>query len=284
MRINRGDAAGIEDVEQSVERAAKAGSLFQLHSSLNNLANLLWEVGRLAEGSERILEARALCERYGFASALSWNDAELVYDSSFRGDLEQTISLATAFLEHGDTVGYQLRPVLATRARALLGQGRSEEADADAQQAVVGMREAGRDAQVEGVILLAGAQCARAAGRESEADELLAEVLAGLFEETLYNLPLDLVELGRPAEYLALVEGRRGHLWLEAGRAAASGELGQASETYGRIGARFPEAWAALLAAERGDTSRLDAALAYFEEQHATPYIQRCRALMQASA
>jgi class 3 adenylate cyclase/tetratricopeptide (TPR) repeat protein len=284
VRINRGDAAGIEDVEQSVERAAKAGSLFQLHSSLNNLANMLWEVGRLAEGSERILEARALCERYGFANALSWNDAELVYDSSFRGDLEQTISLANAFLEQDDIVGYQLRPVLATRARALLAQGRSEEAAADAQQAVAGMREAGRDAQVEGFILLAGAQCARAAGRESEADELLAEVLAGRFEETLYNLPLHLVELGRPAEYLARVEGRRGHLWLDAGRAAASGELGQASETYGRIGARFPEAWAALLAAERGDTSGLDAALAYFEEQHATPYIQRCRALMQASA
>jgi hypothetical protein len=50
------------------------------------------------------------------------------------------------------------------------------------------------------------------------------------------------------------------------------------------MGARFPEAWAALLAAERGDTSRLDAALAYFEEQQATPYVQRCRALMQASA
>ena len=42
--------------------------------------------------------------------------------------------------------------------------------------------------------------------------------------------------------------------------------------------------WAGLLAAERGDTSRLDTALAYFEEQQATPYIQRCRALMQASA
>ena len=75
-----------------------------------------------------------------------------------------------------------------------------------------------------------------------------------------------------------------GHLWHEAHRAAASGELTRASEVYGTIGARFPEAWAALLAAERGETSRLDAALAYFEEQRATPYVQRCRALMQASA
>ena len=57
-----------------------------------------------------------------------------------------------------------------------------------------------------------------------------------------------------------------------------------AAETYGQIGARFAEAWAGLLAAERGDTSRLDAALAYFEEQRATPYVQRCRALLQASA
>jgi hypothetical protein len=50
------------------------------------------------------------------------------------------------------------------------------------------------------------------------------------------------------------------------------------------MGARFPEAQAGLLAAERGDTSRLDHALAYFEEQQATPYVQRCRALLQASA
>ena len=29
---------------------------------------------------------------------------------------------------------------------------------------------------------------------------------------------------------------------------------------------------------------RLDASLAYFEEQQATPFVERCRALMQASA
>src|SRR3954452_18607889 len=285
VRIDNGDGAAIADVEQSVERAAKAGSLFQLHSSLNNLANLLWQVGRLAEGSERIHEARALCERYGFASALTWNDAELVYDSFFRGDLEHAISLANSFLERGsDVVGYQLRPVLAVRALALLAQGRLQEATADARQAVAGQREAGRDAQVEGVILLTGAQCARAEGRDPEADELLAEVLAGHYDELLFALPLHLVELGRQAEFHALTEDTPGHLWREAGRAAASGELVRASEIYGRIGAHFPEGWAALLAAEHGDTSRLDAALAYFEEQGATPYVQRCRALLQASA
>jgi len=285
VRIHRGEPAAIEDVERSVERAAKAGSVFQLHSSLNNLANLLWEVGRLAEGSERIHEARALCERYGFASALTWNDAELIYDSFYRGDLERVISLANAFLERdAEELGYQLRPAHATRAMALLAQGRLEEATADAEQALTGLRGAGRDAQTEGPILGIAAQCARAAGHDSEADELLAEVLAGHYDETMFDLALHLVELGRGDEYLAFAEGHPGHLWLEAAQAAASGKLVRASEVYGRIGARFPEAWAALLAAERGDTSRLDAALAYFEEQRATPYVQRCRALLQASA
>jgi hypothetical protein len=93
-----------------------------------------------------------------------------------------------------------------------------------------------------------------------------------------------MVELGRADEYLRLAESISGHLWLEAGRAAASGDLAGASELYGRIGSRFPEAWSALVGAERGDTSRLDSALAYFEEQRATPYVERCRALLQASA
>jgi hypothetical protein len=80
------------------------------------------------------------------------------------------------------------------------------------------------------------------------------------------------------------MEGAVGHVWLEAGRAAGAGDLIDASAIYGQIGAGFAEAWAALLGAERGDTSRLDAALAYFEEQRATPYVQRCRTLLQASA
>ena len=99
-----------------------------------------------------------------------------------------------------------------------------------------------------------------------------------------YDLPLSLAELGRGDDFLGLTEGNQSYAWEQAGRAAATGELLRASELYGSIGARFPEAWAALIAAERGDTSRLESALAYFEEQQATPYGQRCRAQLQASA
>jgi tetratricopeptide (TPR) repeat protein len=284
-RVYQGDAEGIADIEASVERAERSGSVFHAHSAINNLANTFWHVGRLAEGSARIREAGELCKRYGFSTALVWNDAELVYDAIFRGDLEETIAGATRLIALGPEVtGYQERGMLMMRARALLARGRLEEALADAERALAALREKGGDAQIAPSLLTAVARCRRAAGREAEAAALLAEVLDNPPDEAIYDLPLELVELGRGSEYVAFTDELRGHVWLEAGRAAASGDLVEASEIYGRIGARYAEAWAGLLAAERGDTSRLDAALAYFEEQQATPYVQRCRALMQASA
>ena len=170
-----------------------------------------------------------------------------------------------------------------TRARALLAQGQVDAALADAERALQAFRERGADAQIAEYVLTAASRCLRAAGRDAEADSVLADALVTP-DEIASDLPLHLVELDRGEEYLTLMEGIPGHRWLEAGRAAAAGDLVRASEIYGSMGARFPEAWAALLAAERGDTSRLESALAYFEEQQATPYVQRCRALMQASA
>jgi class 3 adenylate cyclase len=284
-RAYSGDEGGIEDLERSVELLERSGSVFHHHSALNNFANMLWGLGRLKEGSARIHEARALCERYGFASALLWNDAELVYDADYRGDLDAVLARANAFLAHDwSSLGYQLRPVLAARANALLARGRLAEAQADAEQALAGLRESGSDAQVAPFVLTVAAMSRRAAGQEREADELLAEVLAGGPDSLLYALPLHLVELGRGDEFLTHAEGAPGRIWIEAGRAAASGELVRASVIYDSFGARLPAAWAGLLAAERGDTSRLEAALAYFEEQQATPYVERCRALLQASA
>ena len=284
-RVLLGDADGIDELEESVERAARGGSVFHLHSALNNLANSLWQVGRLAEGSARIHEARALCERYGFVSALAWNDAELVYDAFYRGDLAGVVDLAKRFFdERAGSLGYQERGVRATRAQALLARGQLDEAVADAELALSQARGAGADAQTAAHTVGAATIALRAAGRTAEAEELLGEILTGWIGEEVANLPLHLAELGRGEEFSRALKERRGHAWLEAGRAAARGDLVHASEIYGRIGARYQEAWAALLAAERGDTSRLDEALAYFEEQGATPYVQRCRALMQSSA
>jgi class 3 adenylate cyclase/tetratricopeptide (TPR) repeat protein len=284
-RVYSGDAGGIDDLEQAVERGRRTGAVSAQTVALNNLSNVLWTVGRLDDAAARLAEARELNERYGITAGLTWNEGERVYERDFRGDLDGAIAAASHFLSlPGVAETYQHRPVLATRARALLARGQVDEALTDIEPALASFRESGYDAQIAGGMLTVASRCFRATGRREEADELLAEALTVEPDEAVYDLPLELTELGRGDEYLALTEGKAGYLWQEGGRAAASGDLVGAAEIYGRIGARFPEAWAALLAAERGDTSRLDAALAYFEEQRATPYVGRCRALMQASA
>ncbi|MGH3054631.1 MAG: hypothetical protein ACRDL7_06590, partial [Gaiellaceae bacterium] len=197
--------------------------------------------------------------------------------------LEGALAAAERYFDHESAASrYQSRAVLAARVRALLSRGQAEDALVDAERALAVLREAGHDAQVAAHVLTTTSRCFRAAGRVEEADALLAET--PLDDELTHDLPLYLVELGRGDEYLEANAGIPGHLWQAAGRSAASGDFVGASEIYSRIGARFEEAWAALLAAEHGDASRLEAALAYFEEQRATPYVQRCRALLQASA
>ena len=284
-RVFSGDEAGLDDLAAAAERGRDAGAVYELTTALNNYANTLATVGRLDESDARFDETRELSERYGLTAGIIWQEGERVYQRDRRGDLDGTIEATKRFLAHPSAdESYQRRPVLACRARALLARGQTADAVADVEEALRGGTEANTDAQTQAWLLTVGARSLRAAGRAAEAEELLQGALEATYDPLVFDLVLELVELERGAEFLARMDAKRGHLWHEAHRAAAAGELARASEIYGTIGARFAEAWAGLLAAERGDTSLLDGALAYFEEQRATPYVQRCRALLQASA
>jgi tetratricopeptide (TPR) repeat protein len=287
-RVHEGDAGGIHDLERSVEVSLGASASGAAGGALNNLAAALGTVGRLSDGLARLNEARAIYERHGSAASLLWNDGGQIEYLDALGDLDGALVAAGTFLSHPDVEDRYVAPsILAVRARALLARGEIGPALADAERAVALLRARGHDAQMSGGVLGAAARCVRAAGRGEEADALLVECLEWsrlAAEDAIYDLPLHLVELGRGNEYLALTENRPGFLWQRAGRAAVAGDFGGAADLYGRIGASFVEAWAGLLAAEHGDASRLDAALTYFEAQQATPYAERCRALLQASA
>jgi class 3 adenylate cyclase/tetratricopeptide (TPR) repeat protein len=287
-RVHGGDDGGIGDLERSVEISLGSSAPGVAGSSLNNLAAALAAVGRLSEGHARIHEARAIHERHGSAASLLWNDAAQVEYLDALGDLDGVLSGAEAYLSHpGAEDRYTTPSVLGARARALLARGEVGAALADAEQALAQLRARGHDSQMSGAALTVAARCLHAAGRPGEADALVGEALEWAplaSEDAIYDLPLHLVELGRGGEYLALTEGLRGYLWQSAGRAAAAGDPLRAAEIYGRIGARLCAAWAGLLAAEQGDASGLESALAYFEGQRATPFAERARALMAASA
>jgi tetratricopeptide (TPR) repeat protein len=152
-----------------------------------------------------------------------------------------------------------------------------------------------KDTQVLGPALLFRAQVLVDAGRQRKADELLIELLRDhdLADYWLRRLPLLLTGLGRGPEYLAaLGDEQPATPWLEAGRAAASGDLRRAAAVYEEIGARAAEAQARLLLAEaliaEGRRAEADAelarALAYFRSVRATAYTSRGEALLAATA
>jgi tetratricopeptide (TPR) repeat protein len=287
-RIDLGDADGITELEHAVTIAEEGGHLTAAGPALNNLASCLTIVGRLADADAALTRTRTFVERHGQTAGLAWNDGEQVGIADVLGDLDRVFECAERYFSHPEAEQrYQTRGVWALRARSFLARGQVEQAVADADRAVVRLRETGYDAQVTGPVLTAASRCLRAAARVEEADALLDETLPQLEKidaPGMWDLPLLMVELDRADEYLSASEHLAGHLWLAAARASASGDLVGGAEIYGRMGARFAEAWLGLLTAERGDTSRLEGALAYFEEQRATPYVERCRALMRASA
>ncbi len=101
----------------------------------------------------------------------------------------------------------------------------------------------------------------------------------------LAELPLLLAAQGREADFAAAVRGLpQLGLWSEAAAVVCDGDLARAADIYGAMGAQFVEAWARLLAAERGGLGQLEQARAYFASQGALPYVQRCEALLHASA
>jgi len=291
-RVDSGDEEGIADLERSVERAKRANDPYGFAHGCNNLANTLWQLARLEEAAGYLQEARHAAEQYGIGIALLWSDAEAVYERYLRGDYPEMIARAERFLaEHAGEQLYQEGSQRVLLAHGLVAAGRSDEALEQSARGLAHGREVG-DPQSLCTAILARAYAVTAAGGSKESVQLLDELLASptlmRFFHWLHPLPLLLVEQGRGSDYVAACEPVSvSSPWRLAGIAAAQGDLVAAADGYERIGSKFVEAWARLLAAEAGCPEpdlQLGRAHAYFERVDATPYLRRCQALLAASA
>jgi class 3 adenylate cyclase/tetratricopeptide (TPR) repeat protein len=287
-RVYSGEAEGVDDLREAVARAQRANVADEIGKACNNLMNIYWALGRLDDASACWKVGHDTAAQFGISTGVIWFEGEAVLDEHLRGDLVSSLRHAETFLGRGESTTYQQGPALGVRSRARAAQGLIDDALADAARSLELARSIG-DPQQLAPSICGWAFALAAAGRRDEANAALDEVLA---DETalehahwLCDLPLLLVELGRADDYLTLerTPGSSSE-WRVAGSAAATGDLVGAAEAYGRIGARFNEAWARLLAAERGETAHLAAAHAYFVEQDARPYVRRCEALLSASA
>ena len=294
-RVNLGDPSGIDDLRRSVALAEAANSPEYLHTAYNNLANQLWRLGKLDAATECLTQARVADERFGFAPGLRWLIGEDMLDHALRGRWDQALELADAVIAAAaDDPHYHEGPARVVRAEILLGRGDVNGALADSERALALAREA-KDAQTVSVALLCRALVLVGGGRQQEADPLIAEYLRDhdLGGSHEHQLPLLLAQLGRGDEYLAALDDEQPTTpWLDAGRAASSGDLATAAAIYDELGARAAEAQARLLLAEalRAEGRRPEAdaelhrSLAYFRSVNATAYTRRGEALLAATA
>ena len=294
-RVCLGDPSGLDDLRRSVALAEAASSPDALHTAYNNLANMHWRLGQLDAASECLRHARLADERFGYTSGLRWLVAEDMLGHDLRGEWDEALRLADAVIAAAaESPHYHESSARMVRAEIRLGRGDLDGALSDSERGLALGREA-KDAQLAGPALLFRARVLVGAGRQRETDELLVELLRGhdLADCWLHHLPLLLAELGRGGEYLAaLGDEHPATPWLEAGVAAASGELGKAAAVYEEIGARAAEAHARLLLAEvllaEGRRPEADAdlhrSLAYFRSIRATAFTSRGEALLTATA
>jgi len=298
IRASRGDEGGLADLERSVELAEKLSDPLLMHLGMNNLANMHWHFGRIAEGARQLRSDRENQERFGLtpeSSTMRWIQGEEVMLLELSGAWKESLRAARKFVaELGDASHYLVCPVLVMSTSVLMAQGDVRAALADSQHAFELAREI-KDPQALHTALEVRARALLLDGQRREAEDLVGEFLAltpQLNEWFFKDLPWLLFDLDREAEYLEQARTVSPTPWLEAGIAIAERDFATAAAIYERIGAKGSEAIARLHAAEAlaaaGRRAQADAELAkaqpFFAAEGAKPYLRRCEALLAAAS
>jgi tetratricopeptide (TPR) repeat protein len=251
-------------------------------------------MGDLDGASASLARAREVGERFGLSVGLLWLDVEDMLDDELRGNWDEALARAEAFLaREGGSKHYLDGPARYVRTLVFLGRGELAVVQAEAELLLEHVRETGGEQLPASLAFIA--RVFVGAGRQVEADALLDELfrdhVAFFAAQWLRELPHLLVELGRGGDYIAAAADIPSSPWLEAGLAVAKGEFVEAAESYERIGARATEAWTRLLAAEafvaqgrrREADEQLARALAFYRAARATPFVRRGETLLAAT-
>ena len=295
-RTLKGDLAGLEDLEASIEIAESINSPESIRG-YGNLASILGNVGELDRAWKTLAQARGAAERFGFAEPLRWQTNEQVGEWYYTARWTEALELADRLIAEAEESVHWMEPVLRRlRAQMRMARGDVRGAVDDAERAVEFVRVA-TDPQLVYPVLATAARIYCAAGRSQEAAALLDELLVPRAEGRGY---VDSEWTADAAVALGELR-RRGDLqpartpptrWLRAARAYLAGDFQDAAARYAQIGSQPDEAYSRLRAAEslitaghRADGEReLRRAVAFYREVGATRYIGEAEALLAASA
>ena len=297
-RASLGDPGGLGDLEQGVAIARAANAFARLHTTLNNLSEMQFFFGRLAEAARTYEELVESMERFGRDTDRRWGRASLSAIRASEGRWDEALELADGFIAETEAGSpHYLEPTSrVVRASIRYARGDLPGASADSERALEAARPA-KDSQIVGPALRARASVLLAEGRRADAEALTDEVLAlrpKLVPSLTSGFDAGIIEfagltrdLGRETELLAILETAPEVPWVVAARAIASGDWERAANVLAEIECRPGEAYARLRAAEEyaaaGRTSEaeahLEAALEFYRAVEATHFIRQGEAL-----
>ena len=299
--INRGDTEeGFRRLEDGIAIAERVNSPWHLTRAQVNLGVSYFLVGDVDAAipvHERNLEA---ARRFGIAGAIIWNLAEVAFDYCLAGRWDESLAIHDAEIARMEAGAphYIETQHRHSRSRIRTGRGDLTGALKDADRAIEVGREAG-DPQALLPSLAARARILLAAGREEEAEAVVAEIMdLNAAEPSLdwawWILPASIVltARGRGDDLLAVGGERLPSDWVRAARLWASDDLAGAADLLGAMGAVPDEAYARmrladrLIAAGRRPEAEpaLSRALELFRMMGATAWISEAERLLAPSA
>jgi tetratricopeptide (TPR) repeat protein len=231
-RVKKGDAAGIDDVLQSIAERREAGLSYSL--GLINLGTAYATLGDARARKAVRAESRVAALRHGDEFALSFLDSSRYVELFWEGRYEE------ALRNLDETIGTApSQPYLySIRSRIRLLTGDLGGARADAALALATARTKGHPGELQHPLVLR-ARIALLDGAPVDVDELLTLLPGHQITGPIgVGLPMVLAAAGHGPESLAGVSWSR---WKDAAVAYLSGDRAEALRTYREIGS-IPDA------------------------------------------
>ncbi|MBV8480375.1 MAG: AAA family ATPase [Actinobacteria bacterium] len=276
----------LDDLARAVELADRSCVPNEMSVARNNYGSVLNSLGRVSEANAVVEESRAVAVRFGIPSAQQWAEMQQLVARPFAGGWNDILRDLDEMEERVIPESQVANSLVFVRGFVLAARGAVDDALPLLESSLAGAERAG-DAQAVMPTRSGLATALHLAGRTREADDVIDRVLAtaGFSGFTSSEFPLTLADRHRTGEWVAASDGLpRASLWLEAGRRLDDERFVDAADLYAEMGVPFLEAWARLIAAERGDLSQLEPARAFFEAERAVPFLRRCEAVLAASA
>jgi class 3 adenylate cyclase/tetratricopeptide (TPR) repeat protein len=300
-RVDSGDAAGVQDIERSIEIARDAGSLDMVGNGYANLVSELFILGRLGEAAQARTALREVYETSGIAWGRRTALAEQAGEAFLHGKWDEALRIVDTVIAEADAgrSDYMDPMCFSLRAAVRLGRGDLAGAEADSERAVELARRSDAQAQAQAftgraLVALAEGRLEEAAGLASDLTAMGPVLLPALCAPypTLAEVAWVLRDLEHRDELFALLDATPlASPWVETGRAIAAGDLVRAAEILAELGHGACAAYASLRLAEslRAAGSKADGnvhlarALDFYRRAGATDYVSRGEALLSAS-